>query len=165
MVSKPPRSPALSTTTSRRHRYTYFTDRDSDGDFHGEICRAGIPVERHDDHFPPEPTVEDWEWIDLCSRKGWIALTNDRRIRHRRTEADAVMRGGVRLFVTVGKRATHSERGQNFVASLNLVEKFLDEHPEPFIARIYLKRRGIKPWLLYADWLESLRDRPPARPR
>lgn len=152
-----------STTTSKRHRYTYFTDRDSDGDFLGELLRAGIPVERHDAYFTPNVPYEDWEWIDLCSRNGWVAVSNDKNIRRRRAETDAVMRGRVRLFVTVGKRATHLERGRNFVASIDLIERFLDEHPEPFIARVYLRREGVKPWLLYADWLESLRDRPPPR--
>lgn len=137
MMSKEP-----SISTSRLPDFTFFTDRDSDGDFHGALVAAGLAVERHDDHFPPARLVEDHEWISLCARHGWIGVTSDKRIKRTPLSQQALVKGGVRLFVNVGT-ATHAEKGANFVASLPKIYDFLDEHPPPFIAKVYLRREGV----------------------
>lgn len=81
MASIQPTSKTPLISTSRLRDYTFFTDRDSGGDFHGALVAAGLSVERHDDHFNPWKIVEDHEWIALCASKGWIGVTSDRRIR------------------------------------------------------------------------------------
>jgi hypothetical protein len=72
-----------------------FTDRDLGKRF-AEILRSGdLTVERHADHFAPDASDE------IC-RRAWIALTDDRRIRYKPNELDAVMRHGVALVVIIG---------------------------------------------------------------
>lgn len=134
------RRPSIS--TSRLRDWTFFTDRDSDGDFHAALVEAGLSVQRHDDHFPPGRLVEDHEWIALCAQNNWIGVTSDKRIRRTPISQKVLMEGGVRLFVNVGK-ATHAEKGKNFVASLPKIFSFLDAHPPPFIAKVYLRREGV----------------------
>lgn len=69
-------------------------------------------------------------------RRGWIALTHDRRIRYKPNERDAVMRHGVALLVIVGD-APFPELAHAFVATIPRIEQFLANHQAPFIAKVY----------------------------
>jgi hypothetical protein len=112
----------------------YFTDRDLGKQF-GEILKAGgLAVERHSDHFAPD--TSDDVWLAEVGRRGWIALTHDKRIRYKPNERDAVMRHGVGLLVIVGA-APFPDLARAFVATLPAIEHFLDSHAPPFIAKVY----------------------------
>ena len=113
---------------------TYFTDRDLGKRF-GEILKAGgLTVERHADHFAPN--TPDEVWLPEIGRRGWIALTHDRRIRYKPNERDAVMRHGVALLVIVGD-APFSDLAHSFVTTIPRIERFLASHQAPFIAKVY----------------------------
>jgi len=112
----------------------YFTDRDLGKQF-GEILKAGgLTVERHSGHFAPD--APDEEWLAEVSKRGWIVLTHDRRIRYKPNERDAVMRRGVGLLVIIGK-APFPDLARAFVATLPRIENFLASHDPPFIAKVY----------------------------
>lgn len=112
----------------------YFTDRDLGKQF-GEILKAGgLTVERHVDHFAPD--TPDDVWLAEVGRRGWIALTHDKRIRYKPNERDAVMRHCVGLLVIVGA-APFAELARAFLATLPSIEHFLANHTPPFIAKIY----------------------------
>jgi hypothetical protein len=145
MVLIPPTSSGLSISSSRLRDYTFFTDRDSDGDFHNALVAASLSVERHDDYFDPWKLVDDQEWIGLCASRGWIGVTSDRRIRRNPLAQRLIISTSARLLINIG-RATHAERGANFVASLDLILAFMDATPKPWIAKVYLRRGGVKPW-------------------
>ncbi|MEJ0074233.1 MAG: hypothetical protein WDO17_02090 [Alphaproteobacteria bacterium] len=113
---------------------TYFTDRDLGKRF-GEILKAGgLTVERHADHFAPD--TQDEVWLAEIGKRGWVALTHDRRIRYKPNERDAVMHHGVALLVIVGD-APFVELAHAFVATVTVVERFLASHRPPFIAKVY----------------------------
>jgi hypothetical protein len=112
----------------------YFTDRDLGKQF-GTILRAGgLIVERHADHFAPD--TPDDVWLAEVGRRGWIALTHDRRIRYKPNERDAVMRHRVGLLVIVGA-APFADLARAFLATLPSIERFLENHKPPFIAKVY----------------------------
>lgn len=112
----------------------YFTDRDLGKRF-GEILKVGgLTVERHGDHFAPD--TPDEAWLAEVGRRGWIALTHDRRIRYKPNERDAVMRHGVGLLVIVGA-APFPDLARAFMATLPRIEDFLVRHKPPFIAKVY----------------------------
>jgi PIN domain-containing protein len=69
-------------------------------------------------------------------KRGWIALTHDRRIRYKPNERDAVMRHGVALLIIVGS-APFAELAHAFVATVPRIEQFLASHQAPFIAKVY----------------------------
>lgn len=113
---------------------TYFTDRDLGKRF-GEILKAGaLTVEQHADHFAPD--TPDEVWLAEIGRRGWVALTHDRRIRYKPNERDAVMRHSVALLVIVGD-APFPELAHAFVATVPQIEQFLSSHRPPFIAKVY----------------------------
>jgi hypothetical protein len=48
--------------------------------------------------------AEDQDWLSECGKRGWIVLTRDQRIRHRRLELNAIQSHGVAAFcLTVGQ--------------------------------------------------------------
>lgn len=144
MASKPTMSSELSNSNKLR-RYVFFTDRCSDGPIYRALVDGGLAVERHDDHFNPARIVEDHEWIELCARNGWVGVSSDKRMRYNRLAKEAIVEFNARILVNVGD-ADHPTKGQNFVDSIERIMSYLDRTPAPFIARVYLRRRGVKTW-------------------
>jgi PIN domain-containing protein len=112
----------------------FFTDRDLGTLFPEILKRAGLEVERHRDHFPPECPDEDW--LAEVGRREWVALTHDYRIRYKPNELAAVIRHRVRLLVIVGK-APFPDLAASFVATRSRVEAFLKAASAPVIAKVY----------------------------
>jgi len=114
--------------------FVYFTDRDLGKRFPEILEAAGLTVERHADHFAAD--APDETWLETVGKRGWIALTHDRRIRYKPNERDAVMRHSVALLVIVGA-APFPDLARAFVATLPTIERFLSRHNPPFIAKVY----------------------------
>lgn len=121
----------------------FFTDRDLGKQF-GEILRAGgLAVERHADHFRHD--APDEVWLEEVARRGWVALTHDKRIRYKPNERDAVIRHRLALLVIIGA-APLPDLARNFVAALPQVNKFLAGHAPPFIAKVYRPAGRVELW-------------------
>ena len=73
---------------------------------------------------------------EQVGKRGWIALTHDRRIRYKPNELSAVMQHGVALLVIVGN-APFPDLARSFVNSRAVIENFLRGRKPPFIAKIY----------------------------
>lgn len=130
-----------------RHEIVYFTDRDLGHEFPATIGAAGLQVERHDDHFGQLTT--DSEWIAEIGRRGWVAVTRDKRIRYSPLALETLMTSGARLFVIVG-RLTNEEAAGIFIQQLKKVENLLREESRPFIAKI--RRDAVEVWLRKKAW-------------
>lgn len=117
----------------------YFTDRDLGRRFPEILRAAGLTVERHDDHFDPQ--TSDVEWLEEIGNREWIAVSHDKRIRYKPNERDTVVRCGVGLLLVVGD-APCPALADNFVETLPKIERFLESHPPPFIAKIYRPSPG-----------------------
>ncbi len=114
--------------------FVYFTDRDLGKRFPEILRSGGLTVERHADHFAHD--TPDETWLEAVGKRGWIALTHDRRIRYKPNERDAVMRHGVALLVIVGA-APFPDLARAFMTSIPAVQYFLRRHRPPFIAKVY----------------------------
>jgi hypothetical protein len=112
----------------------FFTDRDLGKRFPEILRIAGLSVERHADHFAPD--CSDESWLAHVGKRGWIAITHDRRIRYKPNELAAVMQHRVALLVVIG-HASYPQLAQSFVASCDRIYSFLDRHDAPFIAKVY----------------------------
>ena len=112
----------------------YFTDRDLGKQFRAILRAGGQVVERHIDHFAHD--TPDDVWLAEVGRRGWIALTHDKRIRYKPNERDAVMQHRVGLLVIVGA-APFAELARAFLATLPSIEHFLEHQEPPFIAKVY----------------------------
>lgn len=61
--------------------------------------------------------VPDVEWLELCGRRGWPALTMDTRIRYRPAEIAAIRRYSVKAFALTSGNLTVTEQAERFIAS------------------------------------------------
>jgi hypothetical protein len=116
-------------------RPVFFTDRDLGKQFPAVLDAAGLKVERFADHFKDE-LCPDEVWLREVGRRGWIAVTHDRRIRYKPNELAAVIEHRVGLLVVVGKAPFH-QLARSFVATRHRIESFLEERDPPFIAKVY----------------------------
>lgn len=117
----------------------FFTDRDLGKQFPAILKEAGIPIERHIDHFADD--AKDEEWLSEVGKRGWYAITHDRKIRYKPNEKAAVKKFGVGLFVVIGK-APFSELASNFVLTYPKITRFIRKYRQPFIAKIYRSEVG-----------------------
>jgi len=116
----------------------YFTDRDLGKQFPQILRDAGLTVERHDDHF--KPWTPDEDWLAEVGKRGWIAISHDRRIRYKPNELEAVIAHRVALLVLIGK-ATSQELARAFLATRPTIERFVEKQTPPYIAKVF---RGTK---------------------
>ena len=107
-----------------------------------------MPLEILLDNFPSG--TPDAEWIPEISRRGWVALTHDRRIRYNRLERDTIMRSGARVIV-ISSGNTRAEMAGILLEMHEKVLDFLRENEPPFIARLY--RNRIAMWLSHDNWV------------
>ena len=114
--------------------FVYFTDRDLGTLFPDILRNAGLAVERHADHFVHN--ASDELWIAEVSRRGWVALTHNRRIRYVPNERQAVIDHRASLLVIVG-HAPFPDLAHAFVVTLPRIERFIERHDPPFIAKVY----------------------------
>lgn len=91
-------------------------------------------MEQHGDHFAHDTLDE--EWIGEVANCGWVAVSHDKRISRRPNERAAVLDAGLALLIVVGG-APNAELAQNFISTLPAIERFLNRHHPPFIARVY----------------------------
>jgi hypothetical protein len=119
---------------SKQPEYIFFTDRNLGKQFPDALIKAGIKVEKHSDHF--EDDAKDEIWLAEIGKRGWYAITHDRRIRYKPNEKNAVKKFQVGLFVLVGK-LPFTKLSENFILTLPKIQKFIDKNSRPFIAKIY----------------------------
>ena len=112
----------------------YFTDSDLGKRFPATLAASGRLVERHDQIF--DEGGLDEEWLEYCGTRDRIVLTHNERIRYVPNELAAVVRHRVKLIVVNGK-APLPLLAEGFVATLPKIEKFLQSHTPPFIAKVY----------------------------
>lgn len=112
----------------------FFTDRDLGKQFPEILRAAGLAVERHADHFAHD--CPDEEWLREVGRREWIAVTHDRRIRYKPNELAAVIDHRVPLLVVVGS-VPYPQLASSFVSTVPKIERFIQEHSPPYIAKIY----------------------------
>ena len=96
---------------------------------HGQI------VHIHRDHFAPD--APDEEWLTGVGQHGWIVLTKDRMIQRRPVEREALIRANIRAFVLVAKATNGQENASIFVSALAAMTRYAEQHPPPFIVKVY----------------------------
>ena len=110
MSARRRRSNALSGMKSgKQHEEpTLFLDRCLGRNHFASLLRlAGMKVEVHDNYLPQNAPDDDW--IALVGRKGWVAITKDKRIRHREAELKSVKDHKARIIVLRMRIATIEE--------------------------------------------------------
>ena len=114
----------------------FFVDRNLGKQFPEILRAAGVGVEIHDEHFPEDQKPPDDVWLRLTAERGWIALSQDARIRYTSRSKDTIAETGARLIIVKGK-ARNTALGANFVRTLPKIRRFIQKNPAPWIAKLY----------------------------
>jgi PIN like domain len=96
------------------------------------LREMGIRVELLHQHF--EPDIDDTDWLVEVGKRGWVVLTKDQRIRHRRAEFQALLDAGVAVFVLKSGNLTGKDTANAFVRAYPRMQKVLRDHEPPFVA-------------------------------
>ena len=137
---------------SEPRELVFFSDRDLGRRFPSLLLAADVRIERHDDHFGPDTSDEDW--ISEIGRRRWVAVTRDARIRYSPLALSILMQSGARLFVLVGKLTT-SEAAEVFLKWREKIASTAIEEDGAFIAKI--RRDGVHMWLREQEWRRRAR--------
>jgi hypothetical protein len=104
------------------------------------LRRAGWTVRTHHEVYGDrDQEIEDIEWLELCGREGWPALTMDRRIRYRPAEIAAVRRYSVRLFALTSGNLTAADQAARFIRNEVRIEAACAQ-PGPFMYAVHASR-------------------------
>jgi hypothetical protein len=121
-------------------RPEFFLDRSLAGRVADALRAAGWNVRTHMEVYgPQDQEVEDVEWLELCGREGWVALTKDRRVRYRRYEIAAVRRHRVRAFALAGGNLRAADQARRFLENEAEIATACGD-PGPFIYAVYVNR-------------------------
>ena len=137
-----------------------FCDRDLGKLFPSVLRQAGLAVETHGDHFVDNES--DDRWLTEVGRRGWYALTHNERIRYTPNERDAAMQARVGLFILIGATTSRS-LAENFLRTWPSIQRFIENHPVPFIAKVFRPGTAalannpdapgrVEMWLTFARW-------------
>lgn len=137
-------------TESRRDAPIFFVDRClGRRTVPDALGTNGLRIERHDDHFPPEMT--DDEWLPIVGAKGWVILTKDNNIDKNQIELRALYNSGAPSFVLRGGNMTGDQSAAAFITAMPGMLLFLKKFQRPFVAhvtatgnlRMYLTASGV----------------------
>jgi hypothetical protein len=119
----------------------YLVDRNIGSSVITSLRAAGLAVHSLADLYGNERSqqITDPEWITLAGKRGLVALTKDKRIRHRPAESEAVRVAKVHLFALVAGNATLRETAAAFQAA------------EPRMAEIAAGGGGGVIWVVHRD--------------
>ena len=137
MSVKKRKSKKLSDVSSswQREEPILFLDRNLGKHIIADRLRsAGMKVEVHDNHLPPDAPDEDW--LALVGRMGWVALTKDKNIRYRTAELESIRRNAARIIVIRAKNATGSDIAELLVKGRRRIARFVAKTVAPFVAAI-----------------------------
>lgn len=93
----------------------------------------------------------DAVWLPEVARRGWVALSRNKRIRYTPLEIDAVMISGARLFILIGPSGP-AEQAEMVQLGLPRIREFLATQPAPFIAKLRRPAEVVL-WLDRGTWL------------
>ena len=129
---------------TQQRQIVFFIDRALESKrFLQALRENGATIEIHSDHFAPDAL--DTEWLPVVSQKGWVVLTKDARIGRNPLELMAIARENVSVFILWSGNLPSQEIASLFVSIVTKLERFTNNHPAPFIAKIY-KDRSVVMW-------------------
>lgn len=104
------------------------------------LRERGWTIRTHHEIFGDrDEEIRDVEWLELCGRENLPALSNDKRLRYRPAEIEAIRRFGVRAFLLTAGSLSAAEQAARFDESrVRIEEACLD--PDSVVYAVYVNR-------------------------
>ena len=88
----------------------------------------------HDDHYPQDAV--DTKWLPEVARRGWIILTKDKDIRHRKLELNAVLDNNAYVITFGAGDWNADEMAYALKKALSKLRRNVARYYPPFLAQI-----------------------------
>jgi len=98
------------------------------------LRNAGIECEIHDDHLKQD--AKDEEWIDLCSKNSWLAITKDSQIKYNAPIKQAIKNSNCGIVIFTARDLTGEQLGELLIKHFNKIVKFYNKNKIPFVGRL-----------------------------
>jgi len=128
----------------------FFFDRNLGRRVPRALAAAGWAAEVHDDHFPQE--TPDTELLQFVAARGWVFVTQDKKIRQRGPERAALREHGVAaVFVSASAQLTSDQTAAALSAAASEIRRQVEILTPPFILTV---RRDGTTRVLHPPWDE-----------
>ncbi len=118
---------------------TLFFDRSLARRIPDALALLGLSVIKHDDHFAPDATDE--EWLDVVGRQGWVAVTRDERLWWNSSALNALMDHHVGCIILAGAGNRPRWYAVRVLArNWDTIEDLIDNAERPFLCRLRLRQ-------------------------
>ncbi len=114
---------------------TVFFDRTCGKKLPQALKLLGLAVEYHAEHF--EDTTHDDVWLAAVGGRGWFVITNDKNIRYRESERQALISHGVGCFALGGGSRTRWQQATILARAWDRIEEAMANTSRPFIYTIH----------------------------
>ena len=147
MNAKRKRSRKRSAANSRRHKKTkehifYIDEGIGVHKVPDALKNAGVEVETvHDVLYSGVP---DNEWIKYVGKNKRLAITKDKRIRHREIEIRAIKKYKAKVFRFTSGNMSGKEMAEIAVKAINKMKNYADRNKGPFVVSL-TKGGGLNP--------------------
>jgi len=95
---------------------------------------AGVELRLHRDNFTDDEMDE--VWLPAVTRRNWIVLTKDKRIRRHPMEKQALLASGARTFVLTSGNMRGQEMAEVLVGQIRKMERMARKEKPPFVAAV-----------------------------
>jgi PIN like domain len=114
---------------------TVFFDRTCGKKLPQALRLLGLDIEAHHEHFADDE--QDDVWLTEVGRRGWVVVTNDKRIRFNESEQRAVVTHGVGCFVFTSGNLKRWDMMRILARAWDRMQQAIAETPRPFIYSIH----------------------------
>jgi hypothetical protein len=117
---------------------TLFCDRNLGRRVPDALKLLGLPVEKHDDHFPQDE--KDETLLRELGKRQWVMVTGDEKLTRNQSALTALSDHRARCFVLAG--AGHRPRWyavRIIARNWDRIEELVADEPPPFLCKLYLQ--------------------------
>jgi len=108
------------------------------------LRRVNIPVKSIYQVYPKQKheKVQDPAWIELCGKKGWIALSGDKRIEKNVENRTAVIKHKVKVFILTDTNSLPEEWAAAVIVGRDKMASVIGKNEGPFFSIIQKRSRS-----------------------
>lgn len=108
------------------------------------LRRVGFKVRSIYQCYPKSQheTVQDPTWIELCGKKGWVAISGDKRLERNIENVTAVIKHKVKIFILSDTNSRAEEWASAVIVGQEKIVNVVNKNDGPFFSTIQRQSRG-----------------------
>ena len=108
------------------------------------LRRVGMEVRSIYQCYPKKKheRVQDPTWIELCGRKGWVAISGDKRLEKNVENVAAIVRHKVKVFILSDTNSLPEEWASAVIVGQEKMTSVINKNEGPFFSTIQRQSRA-----------------------